>query len=256
MSDKKQQPSRRKKIISRIITMVSLSVFVYSVYALGSIFYDYYHNRQVLAEVQDIYETIEVPENVTYGEFRSQFYDLHEINEDIVGWITINDTKIDYPILQAEDNGYYLNRNYKREDTPAGSIFMDYRNNVAEENRNTIVYGHRMKDDTMFNSLTKYLDEDFLKDHQTVKYDTMYGSYDAEVFAAYYTTTEFDYIQTEFASDQEYGDFLQEVQDKSEIEADFDVGEEDEIVTLSTCDYTLDPDEGRLVVHAKVVNKQ
>ena len=256
MSDKKQQPSRRKKIISRIITIVSLSVFVYSVYALGSIFYDYYHNRQVLAEVQDIYETIEVPENVTYGEFRSQFYDLHEINEDIVGWITINDTKIDYPILQAEDNDYYLNRNYKREDTPAGSIFMDYRNNVAEENRNTIVYGHRMKDDTMFNSLTKYLDEDFLKDHQTVSYDTMYGSYDAEVFAAYYTTTEFDYIQTEFASDQEYGDFLQEVQDKSEIETDFDVGEEDEIVTLSTCDYTLDPDEGRLVVHAKVVNKQ
>src|SRR5699024_3859127 len=90
-------------------------------------------------------------------------------------------TKIDYPILQAEDNDYYLNRNYKREDTPAGSIFVDYRNNVAEENRNTIVYGHRMKDDTMFNSLTKYLDEDFLKDHQTIKYDTMYGSYDAEV---------------------------------------------------------------------------
>src|SRR5699024_9303185 len=255
MSDKKQ-PSKRKKITSRTITIVSLSVFVYSVYALGSIFYDYYYNRQVLAEVQDIYETIEVPDNVTYGEFRSQFYDLHEINEDIVGWITINDTKIDYPILQAEDNDYYLNRNYKREDTPAGSIFMDYRNNVTEENRNTIENGHRMKDDTMFNSMTKYLDEAFLKDHQTIEYEDMYRSYNEEVVAAYYTTNEFDYIQTEFASDQEYGELLQEVQDKSEIEADFDVGEEDEIVPLSTCDYTLNPDEGRLVVHAKIVNKQ
>lgn len=253
---KKKQSGKSKKMTSRIITIVSLSVFAYSLYALGSIFYDYYYNRQVLAEVQDIYETIEMPKDVTYGQFRSQFYELHEINEDIVGWITINDTKIDYPILQAEDNDYYLDRNYKEEYAPAGSIFMDYRNNVAEENKNTIVYGHRMKDNTMFNMLTNYLDEDFVKDHQTVQYDTMYGSYDAEVFAAYYTTTEFDYIQTEFASDQEYGGFLQEVKDKSEIKTDFDVTEEDEIVTLSTCDYTLDPDEGRLVVHAKIVNKQ
>src|SRR5699024_4674547 len=92
--------------------------------------------------------------------------------------------------------------------------------------------------------------------HQTVNYDTMYGSYDAEVFAAYYTTTDFDYIQTDFASDEEYMRFLNEVEQKSEIEADFDVSGDDEIVTLSTCDYTLDPDEGRLIVHAKIVNKQ
>jgi len=133
---------------------------------------------------------------------------------------------------------------------------MDYRNNVEEENRNTIVYGHRMKDDTMFNSLTNYLDEEFFKEHQTINYDTMYGSYDAEVFAAYYTTTDFDYIQTDFDSNEEYAGFLNEVEDKSEIQADFDVNADDQIVTLSTCDYTLDPDEGRLVVHAKIVNKQ
>lgn len=253
---KKKQPSKGRKIVSRVITTLSLAVFVYSVYALGSIFYDYYHNRQVLAEVQDIYEAIEVPEDLTYGEFRSQFHDLHKINEDIVGWITIKDTKIDYPILQAEDNDYYLNRNYKREDTPAGSIFMDYRNNVGESNRNTIIYGHRMKDGTMFNALTKYLEDDFFEDHKTVSYDTMYGSYDAEVFAAYYTTTEFDYIQTEFASDMDYAVFLDEVRGKSEINPDFDISPDDDIVTLSTCDYTLDPDEGRIVVHAKIVNKQ
>src|SRR5699024_6233805 len=144
---KEKQSSGAKKWISRVITIASLGVFVYSAYALGSIFYDYYHNRQVLAEVQDVYESIEQPEEeVTHGEFRSQFNDLHEINEDIIGWITINDTKINYPILQAEDNDYYLDRNYKHEDSPAGSIFMDYRNDVEQDNRNTIVYGHRMKD--------------------------------------------------------------------------------------------------------------
>ena len=254
---KDKQPSRIKKTFSRMITIVCLTVFVYSIYALGSIFYDYYHNRQVLAEVQDIYDSLEIPEEeVSYGDFRSQFFDLHKINPDIVGWITVEGTIINYPILQTKDNDYYLNRNYKGEDSRAGSIFMDYRNNVEEENRNTIVYGHRMKDDTMFNSLTNYLDEEFFKAHQTINYDTMYGSYDAEVFAAYYTTTDFDYIQTDFESDEEYASFLNEVEDKSEIEADFDVNADDQIVTLSTCDYTLDPDKGRLVVHAKIVNKQ
>src|SRR5690625_2000525 len=243
---KEKKPSRVKKTLSRIITVVSLAVFVYSIYALGSIFYDYYHNRQVLADVQDIYDSLEVPEEVSYGEFRSQFFDLHEINPDIVGWISVEDTIINYPILQTIDNEYYLNRNYKKEESRAGSIFMDYRNNVEEENRNTIVYGHRMKDNTMFNSLTNYLDEDFFKNHKTINYDTMYGSYDAEVFAVYYTTTDFDYIQTDFASDEDYAAFLNEVEQKSEIQADFDVNADDEIVTLSTCDYTLDPDEGRL----------
>ena len=253
---KEKKPSRIKKTLSRIITVVSLTVFVYSIYALGSIFYDYYHNRQVLADVQDIYDSLEIPEEVSYGEFRSQFLDLHEINPEIVGWISVEGTIINYPILQATDNEYYLDRNYKKEESRAGSIFMDYRNDVEKENRNTIVYGHRMKDNTMFNSLTNYLDEDFFKNHKTINYDTMYGSYDAEVFAVYYTTTDFDYIQTDFASDEEYAAFLNEVEQKSEIQADFDVNADDEIVTLSTCDYTLDPDEGRLVVHAKIVNKQ
>src|SRR5690625_4667255 len=254
---KDKQPSRIKKTFSRMITIVCLTVFVYSIYTLGSIFYDYYHNRQVLAEVQDIYDSLEIPEEeVSYGDFRSQFFDLHKINPDIVGWITVEGTIINYPILQTKDNDYYLNRNYKGEDSPAGSIFMDYRNDVEQDNRNTIVYGHRMKDDTMFNSLTNYLDEDFYEEHKTVYYDTTNGSYDAEVFAAYYTTTEFDYIQTEFESDEEYASFLDEVFEKSEIDTDINVTADDEIVTLSTCDYTLDPDEGRLVVHAKVVNKE
>lgn len=253
---KEKQPSRIKKTMSRLITIVSLGVFIYSAYALSTILYDYYHNHQVLTEVQDIYDAMEEPEEVSYGDFRSQFYELHKINPDIVGWITIDDTKINYPILQADDNDYYLNRNYKEEDSRAGSIFMDYRNNVETGNRNTIVYGHRMRDGSMFNSLTKYTDEEFYKEHKKVYYDTMYGSYDAEIFAAYYTTTDFDYIQTDFDSNEEYSLFLNEVLGKSQIETDVDINADDEIVTLSTCDYTLDPDKGRLVVHAKIVNKQ
>src|SRR5690625_5570169 len=99
---KDKQPSRIKKTFSRMITIVCLTVFVYSIYALGSIFYDYYHNRQVLAEVQDIYDSLEIPEEeVSYGDFRSQFFDLHIINNDIIGLILFVSTNINYSILYS-----------------------------------------------------------------------------------------------------------------------------------------------------------
>lgn len=258
LMEKKQQKSRFKTMLSRAITIVSIVVFVYSAYKLGSAGLEYRHNRQVLKDVQEIYEELDVAETETgtTGEIRPQFLELHTINPDIVGWITIDDTKINYPILQGADNDYYLNRNYKNESSVAGSIFMDYRIDLENNNPNTVIYGHRMKDDTMFNSLTKYADKEFFDAHQTVYYDTLYGSYDAEVFAVYYTTTDFYYIQTDFASKDEFGTLLDNIQEKSMYQTDVQLDEDDQIITLSTCDYTLDPDRGRLVVHAKLVDKQ
>lgn len=123
---------------------------------------DYYENRKVMAEAQHIYKRSPMEEKSEDGEVRKQFQDLQKINPEIVGWITMDDTQINYPIVQAKDNDYYLFRNYKGEDMRAGSIFMDHRNDVKSQNRNTILYGHRMKDGSMFGSLKKMLDEDFL----------------------------------------------------------------------------------------------
>lgn len=116
---------------------------------------DYYENRKVMAEAQHIYKRSPMEEKSENGEVRKQFQDLQKINPEIVGWITMDDTQINYPIVQAKDNDYYLFRNYKGEDMRAGSIFMDHRNDVKSQNRNTILYGHRMKDGSMFGSLKK-----------------------------------------------------------------------------------------------------
>lgn len=124
-------------------------------YELGGIFMDYYENRKVMAEAQHIYKRSPMEEKSEDGEVRKQFQDLQKINPEIVGWITMDDTQINYPIVQAKDNDYYLFRNYKGEDMRAGSIFMDHRNDVKSQNRNTILYGHRMKDGSMFGSLKK-----------------------------------------------------------------------------------------------------
>jgi sortase B len=167
----------------------------------------------------------------------------------------MDDTQINYPIVQAKDNDYYLFRNYKGEDMRAGSIFMDYRNDVKSQNRNTILYGHRMKDGSMFGSLKKMLDEDFFMSHRKLYYDTLFEGYDLEVFSVYTTTTDFYYIETDFSSDTEYTSFLEKIQEKSLYKTDTKVTESDQIVTLSTCDYALDPEAGRLVVHAKLVKR-
>src|SRR5699024_11536684 len=89
-------------------------------------------------------------------EVRPGFESLQEINEDIVGWITINDTQIDYPVLQSDDNLQYLDTNYDNKLSSAGSIFLDYSNHVEDFDRNVIVYGHRMKDVSMFQHVSNY----------------------------------------------------------------------------------------------------
>ncbi|MGW6194034.1 class B sortase [Bacillus cereus] len=249
---------KRKKnpFFQRILTVVFLGIFFYSMYELGSIFMDYYENRKVMAEAQEIYERSPVEEKAKDGEIRKQFQDLQKINQEIVGWITMDDTQINYPIVQAKDNDYYLYRNYKGEDMRAGSIFMDYRNDVKSQTRNTILYGHRMKDGSMFASLKKMLDEDFFMSHRELYYDTLFEGYDLEVFSVYTTTTDFYYIETDFSSDTEYTSFLEKIQEKSLYKTDTKVTASDQIVTLSTCDYALDPEAGRLVVHAKLVKRQ
>ncbi|CAM4201657.1 sortase [Bacillus manliponensis] len=250
-----REKKKKRSIFQRILTISFLGVFFYSVYELSSIFMDYYENQQVMAEVQEIYESSEVEEVASNGEVRTQFQSLQKINPEIVGWITMDNTQIHYPIVQAEDNDYYLYRNYKGEDMRAGSIFMDYRNDVAANNKNTILYGHRMKDGSMFGELKNMLNEEFFNTHRTLYYDTLYEGYDVEIFSVYKTTTDFYYIETDFASDEEYVQFLQTLQEKSLYKTDDSLSETDQIITLSTCDYAMNPTEGRLVVHGKLVKR-
>lgn len=164
----KKKQSRTKKIISRLITIISASVFLYAAFGLGDVLIDYYKNRQMLSNVQDIYYDMDSEdEDRAPDEIRSGFDELLKENDEVVGWITMDGTQIDYPILQSDNNIDYLTKDYNDRVTRAGSIFLDFRNDITSENKNTVVYGHRMKDGSMFQHLTKFLDEDFLKENQT-----------------------------------------------------------------------------------------
>lgn len=252
----KQRPKKNKSILSYAITIICLSVFVYAAYGLFGILFDYYRNDKVLADLQDIYYEDREDEMNThpYAEkrIRSGFDGLKEINDDIIGWITIENTKIDYPILQSGNNTDYLKRNYYGEDSLPGSIFMDYRNNVTMNEKNFVLYGHRVKDGSMFQHLTKYLDKDFFEANQTFTFDTLYDRYEAEIFAVYNTMIDFDYIETDFDNEADYTALLQGIHERSIYETDVEITNDDQMITLSTCEYTLDPDDSRLVIHAKL----
>jgi sortase B len=176
---------------------------------------------------------------------------LLEINEDVVGWIKIPNTSIDYPVLQADDNEYYLNRNIYREKNRAGSIFMDYRIKLDSKDRHIIIYGHHMRDGTMFKDLIKYKNKDFFYTNNIIQFDTLYEEIKWEVFSVYITGTDFNYIKTHFNTPAEYENFLIAIKNKSLFPTDVELTADDQILTLSTCTYEYN--DARFVVHARRV---
>lgn len=246
-----------KRIIQRLSFVVALTVLGGSLWQLGHNACQTQKTKKALASVQQVYQqaTSKPVYQVQNADIRPQFQTLQAINSDIVGWLTIPDTTIDFPILQSKDNDYYLTHNYKKESMVAGSIFKDYRNKNEFIDRNTIIYGHYMDNQQMFGALYAYDDANFLERHPTFTYDTLAVSYDIQVFAVYDTTAQFDYIQTNFANDTEYAVYLKTVQKLSKFSTGVTVDVQDRILTLSTCDLNYSTN-GRFVVQGKIIQKK
>ncbi|MBF2592803.1 class B sortase [Listeria welshimeri] len=243
-----------KSFLGKGLTVVVLGVFLFSGWKIGTELYENNHNRTILDDAKAVY-TKEVTTTHVNGEVRDELISLQKLNKDMAGWLTIADTEIDYPILQSTDNDYYLHHNYKNEKARAGSIFKDYRNTNEFLDKNTIIYGHNMKDGSMFADLRKYLDKDFFKAHPTFSYESGLTNYKVEIFSVYETTTDFYYIETDFPGKQDFDDYLEKVQQQSIYKSNVKVSSKDRIITLSTCDTEKDYEKGRMVIQGKLVAK-
>ncbi|WP_270893553.1 class B sortase [Listeria welshimeri] len=243
-----------KSFLGKSLPVVVLGVFLFSGWKIGTELYENNHNRTILDDAKAVY-TKEVTTTHVNGEVRDELKSLQKLNKDMAGWLTIADTEIDYPILQSTDNDYYLHHNYKNEKARAGSIFKDYRNTNEFLDKNTIIYGHNMKDGSMFADLRKYLDKDFFKAHPTFSYESGLANYKVEIFSVYETTTDFYYIETDFPGKQDFDDYLEKVQQQSIYKSNVKVSSKDRIITLSTCDTEKDYEKGRMVIQGKLVAK-
>ena len=165
------------------------------------------------------------------------FEALMEINSDVVGWIYIEGTNINYPVVQGPDNSYYMNRLFDGSANSAGSIFMDYRNEPDMSCRNTVLYGHHMKNGTMFNQITKYKQQDFYDQHPTALLMSPGGNYKIEFIAGYVTDLNSDAWKIEFATDEEFSRWLADAMAQSTFISTIEPEAQDRVVTLSTCSY-------------------
>ncbi|MDL5120591.1 class B sortase [Clostridioides difficile] len=228
----------------KIINVVLVIALVISFYKIVIKVGDYIKAYKVYEEVKDIKENIE-KEN-------KNIIDLSNINKDYRGWITIKNTNIDYPIVQSENNSYYLNKDINKNYLPSGSIFLDFRNQMFND-KNTVIYGHYMKDKTMFGQLKNYKNEDFFNKNKIISISTPKGNnLKYEIFSVYVTDSKDEYIKTSFENDFEYEYFLNNITNKSIFKPNINITAKDKILTLSTCSYEFK--NARMVVHAKLLN--
>ena len=168
------------------------------------------------------------------------FNALSEINPDIVAWIYIEDTKINYPVVQGRDNQYYLKRLFDRKWNSAGCIFLDSRNEPDFSDRHSIIYGHHMKNGTMFSGLTEYKKQEFYERHPTILLMTPEQNIRVEIFAGYVASVEDNAWETATGSDVEFENWLKETKERSCFKSEVAPAVTDRIVTLSTCSYEFD----------------
>lgn len=188
---------------------------------------------------------------------QDSFKELYAQNEDIVGWIKVPNTLVDYPILQTDDNEFYMDHDFDQNKHDAGSIFLDFRCDFTNmyQAAHQIIYGHNMKNGTMFQELTKYEDEEFFKENRYITIDTLYGNYQFEVFSVYETPISFYYLETYFGERADWLEFIKVFQEKSMHQSDAKLTEDDVVITLSTC-TNKHIDNLRFVVHARLVNPE
>jgi len=177
---------------------------------------------------------------------------LLSINEDVVGWLKVNNTNVDYAVVKGTDNDFYLKNNlYKQEDIN-GWIYMDYRNNEKELNKNTIIYGHNMYySGIMFGTLHKAANRSWYtkEENLIISFNTMYETMNWQIFSIYRLPKTSDYLITEFANDQDFLEYINKVKNRSINNFNIEIKAEDHILTLSTCTG----DNERLVIHAKLL---
>lgn len=184
----------------------------------------------------------------------AEYAALYAMNQDIVGWISIDDTRVNYPVMQTPNStDYYLHTNFKKQYSSQGCIYVRETCDVNEPSDNVTIYGHNMRDGSMFHALEGYTKESFWQEHDTIRFDTLTERHTYKIFAVFKTTASkgqgFAYHRFENAADEaEFDAFIATCKELAFYDTGITPVYGDKIICLSTCEYTLT--NGRLVVAA------
>ncbi len=241
---------RKKFKVKNIILILFVVVYIFSTIKIVTFLFDLRNNKKEMKElIQDVIN-IKIEEEKEI--FKIDFEKLLSINSDTIGWIRFNQDKINNPIVHTKDNSYYLKRSFDKEINQAGTIFMDYRN-TSFDDKNVILFGHSMLDDTMFGSLQDIFKDEFF-DNKENNYIQIYNKDNElltyQIFSYYIIEKEEYYITPSFKNDDDFSKFIDTITKRSYKNFDIKVSTDDNILTLSTCSG-LGGTSKRKVVHAK-----
>ena len=264
--NEKNSVQKRKSItngICNILLVCCVVVFLFSGWQLVTALIEYQKGEETYETI--LQETVVLPddtdekENMEAEESKEEellpsidWTKLKNMNDDLIGWLYIPDTAIQYPIVSSTDNDYYLHHTFDKSKNACGCIFMDKDNQIDFSSDNTVLHGHNMKNGTMFGSLRKFEKKSYWESHPYIWIIRENTAMKYEIFSVGITEAGSEVYTLEFGSSENFDSYLEKrIHQGAAYETDVNVTSSDKILTLSTC--TSDTETGRRVVQAKLI---
>ena len=251
----------KKDTILYLLLLIFLILFIYSVIYIIKYNLEKKQNEKIKANLS-MFVTKEPQKDeqrndnqqnkndkIQNEEYNLNFEELKKINKDTIGFLKVKGTDIEYVVVKTNNNEYYLKHNFEKKYNSGGWIFADYHNKIDANDKNVIIYGHNMRNGTMFCTLKNILNKEWQQNEENreIIFNTEIGNYKYQVFSVYQIKDEEYYIKTEFKND-EFSKFVKTIKARSMYDFGIEVSKDDSILTLSTC---ANDNRYRVVLHAK-----
>lgn len=236
----------------KIINIILVAIIIVCLSIIGYKYYNYNKDDKLNSEIQDLQPVINEAsdlDNNSSGENDGQDQskegnyvnsaneeELKSINSDYKMWIQIENTNINYPVVQGSDNDYYLKHNFRKESNISGTVFVESANDI-DNDKNIILYGHNMRNGTMFNNITNYKEESFFNEDNKINIIMNNTLYEYEVFSVYVKNVSEVNLAIGFANEDEFINYAYNEAEESLYKKDVDFSAEDNLITLVTCSY-------------------
>ena len=244
--------NKKKRLIKILLSVLLLGIMLFSAYQLYQIYRDYAAEKAIHDMVLEYKPQDTVPSETETEEpvINQSVIDLQAVNADVVGWLTIPNTNIDYPFVWYSDNDFYLRRDLEKKYAQAGTLFMDYRCNRDFSSQNTIVYGHQMKNNSMFGSIKNFNNKEFFDNNRTGTIFLANQTLELEIFAFLVVkAADKEIYKTDFSKTGNAG-FMEYIAENARYFRETPLGETDRFVTLSTCSYEFN--NARMVLICRI----
>lgn len=252
MKEKKAKHSNKKRLICIVIFLIVIAV-------AGVIYYIKYQNANKQTG-EKILEEIKIDESKITNEKTERMLKVEELqksNPDVIGWLEIEGTKVNYPVVQGEDNDYYLTHDYNKKEASGGALFLDKAYEFTKPSSNLLIYGHRHEQGIMFEDLTKYQKESFYKQHPNIKFTTNNEESEYEIISVFLSRVYYKseknvfryYFFIDAQNEEEYNEYVKNCKSASLYDTGKTAKYGDQLMTLSTCSYHTE--DGRLAVVAR-----